>query len=71
VEDVDGFPLIYCCRAHLINLFVWPSAATPEISQPLTRYHLRSWSSGGMTFWAVSDVNDNELALFVAAYRSL
>jgi anti-sigma factor RsiW len=85
VKDVAGFPLlggrleyfeghsaaalIYGRRAHIINLFVWPSAATPEASQTRNGYHLRSWSSGGMTFWAVSDVNDGELAQFESLYR--
>jgi anti-sigma factor RsiW len=87
VKEVDGFPLlggrleyfeghaaaalIYGRRAHIINLFVWPSPPTPDISQEHSGYHLRSWSAGGMTFWAVSDINDTELMQFVRAYRSL
>jgi anti-sigma factor RsiW len=86
VKDLAGFPLlggrleyfeghpaaalIYGRRAHVINLFVWPSNATvPENAQTKNGYHLRTWSDGGMVFWAVSDVNESELADFVSAYR--
>jgi len=86
VKDVNGFPLlggrleyleghpatalVYGRRAHLVNLFVWPSAVpAPEAAQSLKGYHLRTWTSGGMTFWAVSDLNDTELAQFESLYR--
>ncbi len=62
--------LIYGRRAHVINLFVWPSTASAlETGETLSGYHLRTWSANGMTFWAVSDINDSELALFVSLYR--
>jgi hypothetical protein len=32
-------------------------------------YQMRTRSAGGMTFWAVSDLNPAELAEFVALYR--
>jgi len=73
VEYFEGHPaaaLIYGRRAHIVNLFVWPSTAkAPETSQTRNGYHLRSWSAGGMTFWAISDLNDAELAQFVSHYR--
>jgi anti-sigma factor RsiW len=85
VKDVDGFPLlggrleyfegheaaalVYGRRAHVINLFVWPSAAAPEHSEIRNGYRLRSWSANGMTFWAVSDLNDAELNQFIGLYR--
>ena len=86
VKEVDGFPLlggrieyfeghsaaalVYGRRAHVVNLFVWPSAAsTPESSQSRNGYQMRTWSANGMTFWAVSDLNQAELADFVSLYR--
>jgi anti-sigma factor RsiW len=86
VKELDGFPLlggrieyfeghsaaalVYGRRAHIVNLFVWPSAAsTPESSQTRNGYQMRTWSAGGMTFWAVSDLNPAELGDFVALYR--
>jgi len=73
VEYFDGHAaaaLVYGRRNHIINLFVWPSGApAPETSQTRNGYHLRSWSANGMTFWAVSDLNEAELAQFVSLYR--
>jgi len=85
VKEVDGFPLlggrieyfeghsaaalIYGRRAHIVNLFVWPAAATPESSQTRNGYQMRTWSANGMAFWAVSDLNPAELGDFVSLYR--
>ena len=86
VKEVDGFPLlggrleyfeghsaaalVYGRRAHIVNLFVWPSiTSTPESSQTRNGYQMRTWYGNGMTFWAVSDLNPAELADFVSLYR--
>jgi anti-sigma factor RsiW len=62
--------LIYGRHNHVINLFTWPSAAhTEEVTQDRNGYHLLHWSSNGMTFWAVSDLNETELGQFVSLYR--
>jgi anti-sigma factor RsiW len=60
--------LVYQRRKHSINLFIWPSspgsgAATKRVARQ--GYHMYQWSSSGMTFWAVSDLNDRELQEFV------
>ncbi len=60
--------LVYQRRRHTINLFIWPSssgdAAAPKKA---TRqgFHIREWTSSGMTFCAVSDLNEGELQEFV------
>jgi anti-sigma factor RsiW len=73
LEYFDGHAaaaLVYGRRNHIVNLFVWPSATpAPETSQTRNGYHMRSWSANGMTFWAVSDLNETELGDFVSAYR--
>ncbi len=73
LEYFDGHPaaaLIYGRRNHVINLFTWPSAASaPEAAQTRNGYHLETWSSSGMTFWAVSDLNETEFHQFVTLYR--
>ena len=59
--------LVYVRRQHPINLFVWPSTAAPAVNErALERqgYNLIRWSSGGMTYWAVSDLNLAELQQF-------
>ena len=58
--------IVYRRGRHLINLFVWPDRAAGGPGEVRTGegYTLRHWRSGGLTFWAVSDVNPNDLALF-------
>jgi anti-sigma factor RsiW len=73
LEYFDGHPaaaLIYGRRNHVINLFTWPSdASAPEAGQTRNGFHLETWSSSGMTFWAVSDLNETEFHQFVTLYR--
>lgn len=73
LEYFDGHPaaaLVYGRRSHTINLFTWPSTApAAESEQTRNGYHLESWSSNGMAFWAVSDVAEPELRQFVSQYR--
>ncbi len=73
LEYFDGRPaaaLIYGRRKHIINLFTWPSPApTPAAADTRNGYHLETWFANGMTFWAVSDLNQSELRQFVSLYR--
>jgi anti-sigma factor RsiW len=72
LEYIEGHPaaaLIYGRDKHTINLFTWPSTASAEAAETLNGYHLLNWSSNGMTFWAVSDLNETELRQFVSLYR--
>jgi anti-sigma factor RsiW len=65
VERRPVVALVYRHNQHPINLFVWPMVAggAPEV---LTRqgYNLVRWSQGGLTFWAVSDLNTGDLSEF-------
>ena len=59
--------LVYLRRQHPINLFVWPATAAPSMNErALERqgFNLIRWSNGGMTYWAVSDLNLAELQQF-------
>jgi anti-sigma factor RsiW len=75
LDYLDGQPvaaLVYHRRQHVINLFIWPAAAgaAPGPAQVTERgYHLLHWTGGGMTFWAVSDLNPAELREFAARLR--
>jgi anti-sigma factor RsiW len=62
--------LIYQRAKHIINLFVWPSTEESSV-QSLTHqgYHVIHWADGGMTYWAVSDLNEKELGEFAALIR--
>jgi anti-sigma factor RsiW len=74
LEYFDGRPaaaLIYGRNKHIINLFTWPSAKqVPETIRTRNGFHMESWSSNGMTFWAVSDLNEGELREFISLYRN-
>ena len=64
--------LVYERRKHVINLFVWPSANDADAdSKMVTRqgYHVFHWVRSGLTYWAVSDLNSEELGDFVQAVR--
>jgi anti-sigma factor RsiW len=72
LDYFDGHPaaaLIYGRNKHVINLFIWPSAPTAESEETRSGYNMRTWPGGGMTFWAVSDLNATELRQFVSLYR--
>ena len=70
LDYLDGRPvaaLVYRHRQHIINLFVWPAGATPASRPRLTSrqgYQLLHWTGEGMTFWAISDLNSDELEQF-------
>jgi anti-sigma factor RsiW len=57
--------LVYQHKAHPINVFVWPAPAedAPKSASRLG-YNLLHWTRGGLSYWAVSDLNAGELAQF-------
>ena len=60
--------LVYQRRLHVINLMVWPAPGEPDRSlTAATRqgYHLLHWVQDGMSHWAVSDLNEEEMKQFV------
>jgi anti-sigma factor RsiW len=53
----------------VINVFVWPAATPEDVAPRLISsdgYNLLTWSHGGLTYWAVSDLNATELQQFKA-----
>ena len=63
--------LVYQRRKHVINLFVWPaSAETQEKALMRQGYNMQHWAAAGMTYWAVSDLNNGELEEFVRLVRT-
>ena len=56
--------LVYQRRQHRINVFIWPATAKPHAPSTtiaVNGYNGVEWTQGGMTFWAVSDLNLSEL----------
>ena len=70
LDYLDGRPvaaLVYKRRLHYINVFVWPVANQPVAPAGSTNhdgYNVIHWNAGGMNFWAVSDLNPQELGEF-------
>jgi anti-sigma factor RsiW len=59
--------LVYQRRLHVINLFIWPSASgrtTAAESFSKDGYNVTHWVRDGFEFWAVSDVNAEDLRTF-------
>jgi len=72
LDYIDGrtvAALVYLRGQHPINLFVWPQQrgehATNEDLQ-MQGYRVIAWTQNGMEYWAVSNLNEQELREFVA-----
>jgi anti-sigma factor RsiW len=71
LDYIDGEPVacvVYRRRKHIINLFVAQrlgSAHTYVSARTVQGYNVRHWSEGGLDFWAVSDLDPEELGEFV------
>jgi anti-sigma factor RsiW len=56
--------LVYRRNLHVVNVFLWPSDNAAEVAprgDALKGYNVLLWNSGGITYWAVSDLNGDEL----------
>jgi len=65
--------IVYRRRLHVVNLFVAQTAsAEPRAARTETfqGFNIRSWSEGGLNFWAVSDLAADELAEFAEKFQA-
>jgi anti-sigma factor RsiW len=65
--------LVYRRGAHLVNLFVWPSASAADSAERVDGrhgYNLVHWTRAETSFWAISDLNATELRQFAELVRS-
>jgi anti-sigma factor RsiW len=70
VGDRPVAALVYQRRQHIINVFTWPSPSTGGATELAANgYHILNWNSGGMAWWAVSDLNTGELRQFRSLYK--
>jgi anti-sigma factor RsiW len=75
LDVLDGRPvaaMIYRRGTHPINLLAWPTSDADRppattVSRGFTTVH---WVQGGMTLWAVSDVERPQLEEFVTLWRT-
>jgi len=75
LDYISGRPaaaLVYGRAQHVIDLFVWPAGGRDAAPATATRngYNLIGWSDGAMNYWAVSDLNKEELGEFVRDWRT-
>lgn len=66
--------LVYQRRQHLVDLFVWPDGGHLDrgpAEGSRNGYNFLRWSRDGMAFWAVSDLNAQELADFVRLWQAI
>jgi anti-sigma factor RsiW len=64
VDQRPAAALVYQRAKHTINLFVWKSEDRGEGRESRQGYNVSHWSSGGLAYWAVSDLNERELGEF-------
>jgi anti-sigma factor RsiW len=76
LDYLDNRPvaaLIYGRRKHFINLFVWPAgSSTNGATNAMSRegYQLLHWVDSDFNYWAVSDVNSNDLQTFKSKFEA-
>jgi anti-sigma factor RsiW len=77
LDYVDGrevAALVYQRDKHIIDLYVWPGTeqapAGPTPAPQRHGYNVVHWRWNGMTFWAVSDVEANQLLDFAKAWQA-
>ena len=73
LTDRPVVALVYHRRDHLINVFTWP--AMDDQDRPVHSLHrqgflIRTWQHSGMIYWAISDLNDQELDEFVSLFQN-
>jgi len=75
LDYLDGRPvaaIVYRRRGHVLNLFI-SSGATSERgvkTETVRGFSVKFWSERGLNFWAVSDINADELQEFVDRFQA-
>jgi anti-sigma factor RsiW len=64
--------IVYRRRVHIINLFVTalPFKRHPAITEMANGFNIRHWSDDGLSLWAISDVNAEELEEFAEKFET-
>jgi anti-sigma factor RsiW len=75
LDYVDGHPaaaVVYGHAKHIINLFAWASPGQPDTGfrdESRQGFNIVTWRRGGITYYAVSDVEADQLAAFAKLVR--
>jgi anti-sigma factor RsiW len=64
--------IVYRRRVHVINLFVAPAASGDRGAavEKVQGYNIRRWTWSDLDFWAVSDINADELQEFEEKFEA-
>jgi anti-sigma factor RsiW len=77
LDYIGGHPaaaLVYQCRKHFISLILWPTGdedKKPSDIQSETAqrgYSILRWTAGGMSYWAISEISQDDLKSFAQAF---
>ena len=72
VSKVPVPTLVYGRRSHVISLTAIlrsKGETAPAPLKPANGYNIVSWSNGETAFWAISDLNENELNAFAKLFQ--
>ena len=76
LDYIDGravAAIVYRRRTHVINLFVAPAASPGRSSASIEKvqgFNIRRWDTDGLEFFAVSDIEAEELQEFGAKFEA-
>lgn len=65
--------VVYRRHLHVINLFQWPATHPGDESSEVEShegFNIVHWAKGGMSYWAVSDLNLAELKEFARTFEA-
>jgi anti-sigma factor RsiW len=73
VDYIDGRAVAvvtYTRRQHVINVYTRAADARSSAARESRNgFHMVEWQSGGLDYWAVSDLNSAELDQFIALFK--
>ena len=73
IEHVRGqvvATLAYTRNRHVVDLFVWPSSErNPAVRQVRRGFNVMHWADGSMQYWAVSDMDREEIESFARLWQ--
>jgi len=76
LDYIDGktvASIVYRRRTHVINLFVTQGAVSEAQGarlETMQGFNIRRWSAQGLEFFAISDINADELQEFVDKFEA-
>jgi anti-sigma factor RsiW len=75
LDYIDGravAAIVYRRRTHVINLFIAPASSEGGGAkiEKVQGFNIRRWNADGLEFWAVSDIDAEELQEFGAKFEA-